>query len=131
RLGQPLVSEQGAIWNSWLAIVLHEYQVPDFNVPTAVRRARESALRSSRAVPLIRSHRTHVIMNLAARPARPGIAHLPKVVFHTERMNAFFGNTNIKPKLLRFVVPGNLITGRALNDGHVELVLRNAKPLRR
>ncbi len=55
-----------------IAIELHEHQVPDLDVAVALRfgRARRSAGNT----------RPVIVEDLAARSARPGVGHLPKVV---------------------------------------------------
>src|SRR5277367_5051158 len=64
-----------------VAIELHEYEVPDFDVAAAV--AGESAvsccaLWCSRVV---NGCDTHIVENFAARAARPCVAHGPEIIF--------------------------------------------------
>ena len=55
-----------------VAVELHEHQVPDLDVAIAIgfRRAGRAA----------RDVRTVIVEDLGARPARPGLAHLPEIV---------------------------------------------------
>ena len=65
---------QGIQLPAHIAVELHEHQIPDLDIAPAI--AAKRAIR----VPLIRSNRAHVIVNLAARAAGPGVAHLPEIV---------------------------------------------------
>ncbi len=68
-------------------------------------------------------------MDLAARTARAGIAHLPEIVFQSKFVDAFLGDVLvIVPQIVGFLVAWN--SGLALEDRDEQLVLRNAEPLR-
>ena len=69
RFGQRMQNE---IVAAFLFIELHEHQVPDFDVAVTV-----GIRRSGRAACHLC---TVIVKNLAARPARPGVRHLPEVV---------------------------------------------------
>src|SRR5262249_20152137 len=58
-----------------VAVELHEHQVPDFDITSAL--AGESAVEVSPLAGI----GAEVVMNLRARAAGSGIAHLPEVVF--------------------------------------------------
>src|SRR5207237_2946629 len=51
----------------------------------------------------------HVVMNLAARAAWSGLAHLPEIVFAAETKNSFFRRADLFPKLFRVFVRANLV----------------------
>src|SRR5207248_1777253 len=104
-----------------VAVKLHEDQVPDFDVASAV--AGEAAI----FVALLGGSRSHVIVDLAAWAAGAGVAHGPEVVFHSQAEDAFFGDSGLHPKLLRIRIAryGAL----AFKDGGVELVLGDAVPI--
>src|SRR5258708_126215 len=70
---------QGSEDTFGVAIELHEYEVPYFNVATAV--AGKLAL----GVAEIGSGGAHVVMNFAARTAGARISHLPEVFFESFR----------------------------------------------
>ena len=60
-----------------------------------------------------------VVMNFRARPARPGLAHLPEIIFFVEPENAALRNSShFLPQLLGIVV--------LAKDGEIQLVLRQA-----
>ncbi len=71
---------------SGIAIELHEHQVPDFDVAIAfgVGRARRAAFNFGAVV----------VENFAARPARPGIGHLPEVIRHVLRLPRFVADAH-------------------------------------
>ena len=69
-------------------------------------------------------------MDLTARPARSGIAHLPEIVFQPEFVDALLGYVLvIVPQIVGFLVAWN--SGLALEDRDKQLVFRDAEPLRR
>src|SRR5690606_1091529 len=70
-----------------LAVILHEYQVPDFNVTVTIffwcsRRTTPDVL-------------TMVIENLRARSTRTSIPHRPEVIFSTDAGNTISRHTNM------------------------------------
>ncbi len=70
-----------------VTVVLHEDEIPDFNVTAAV--AGEFTI----GVALLGSGRPHVVVNFAARSAGAGVAHCPEVFFQTGNgENAVSGN---------------------------------------
>ena len=68
-------------------------------------------------------------MNLAARTARSGIAHLPEIILRAEFVDPIFGDALSQPQVVGFAIA--LYTVFALEDGQVQLVFRNAEPLGR
>src|SRR5437588_11236680 len=102
-------------------IELHEHQVPNFDVPTAI--AAESAV----GVSLVRRDRAHVIVNLAAWPAGTGVANLPEVILGTELEIPLLPDTLPEPQVVGLLVARH--AAFTLEDGHEELVFRNAEPL--
>src|SRR6266849_1188718 len=103
------------------ALILHEHQMPDFDIPSAV--AAERAVRMS----LIRSGRAHVVMNLAAGAAGAGVAHLPEVVFGAEFVDTVFGNALAEPQIVCFGIACDAVL--TLEDCYVHLFFRNVEPL--
>ena len=83
-----------------VAVELHEDQVPDLDEAAAgivgkllVLAARLGGLR------------TQIVVNLRARPARSGLAHLPEIVFLVEPEDAVLGNAgHLLPQLFGVVV---------------------------
>ena len=93
RLGQRMQCP-GAV-----PVVLHEYQVPDFNIAVAVRVgcARRAACNLG----------TVVIKNFGTRTARPGIAHLPEIIHGSDAREARWGDTYfVEPDIRCFVILG-------------------------
>ena len=80
-------------------VVLHEYQVPDFNIAVAIRLGRTGrAAGNFGAV---------VIKNLGTGTARPGIAHLPEVVHGGDARQPGRVDPNlVDPDIRRFVILG-------------------------
>ena len=103
-----------------IAVKLHEYQIPDLHIAPAI--ASELAI----GMALIRRDRAHVVMNLAAGPARTGIAHLPEIVFQAHLVDTLFGDALPEPQVISLGVPRNPVF--PLEDGHVQLVFWNSKP---
>ena len=66
---------QGIELAASVAVELHEDEVPDFDIASAV------AGKSAIGVALIGRRRAHVVENLAARAARAGVAHGPEILF--------------------------------------------------
>ncbi|GBF31523.1 hypothetical protein MnTg04_01484 [bacterium MnTg04] len=79
------------------AVKLHEHEVPDLDIAIAffVRRA-------GRATAYIRAI---IIKNFTARSARPGVAHRPEIVFHSQTGKSCRVHTDVvEPDVGRFVV---------------------------
>ena len=75
---------QGREGAAGVAVELHEDEVPDFDVAATV--TGKFAIR----VPFVRSRGAHVVMNLAAWPARAGVTHGPEVVLEScDSVDAF------------------------------------------
>ena len=68
-------------------------------------------------------------MELAARAAGAGVAHLPEVVLHAHLVDALRGDSGREPEVVGLVVARDALL--ALEDGDVELVLVEAEPLGR
>ena len=87
---------------------LHEHQVPDLDEPVAILIG--AAGRTAGNM------RPVVIENLAAWPARPGIAHRPEIIRSRDPDNPLLGNTgDLLPQLEGFVI--------GMIDGDRQLVL--------
>ena len=106
-----------------VAVELHEHQVPNLDVPPTV--ASECAIRVS----LIRRRWPHVVMNLAARSARAGVAHLPEIVFQSKFVNPLFRHALRHPEIAGLGIARH--PAFALENRHKQLVVRDPKPLRR
>ena len=106
-----------------LAVELHEDQIPDFDVAAAL--AGEGAI----GVAGVARRRAHVVIDLAARTAGAGVAHLPEVILHAHLEDAAGGDARVEPVLVGLVVARDALL--ALEDGDVELVLRKAEPVGR
>src|SRR5438445_471345 len=78
------------------SVELHEHQIPEFDIPPAI------AAKCAISVPLIRSGHAHVVVNLAARPAGTGVAHLPEIVFRAELVDEIFRYTLPEPQVVSF-----------------------------
>src|SRR6266567_7016431 len=116
------------IWNRH-AVVLHEHEVPDFDVTAAV--AREFAVSVERFC----SGLAHIVMDFAAGAARTGIAHGPEVFFETGNgKNSVRRNFLRKPMALGFLIDSQGGARRdlgAAEHGEVKFVFVDAEPLRR
>ena len=87
-----------------MAVKLHEYDVPDFNITVTIlfRRTR-------RATP---NMITMIVENLSTRTTRTGITHLPEVIrsirrtfIVTDTNNAFCRNTDFfMPNVIGFII---------------------------
>src|SRR5437868_7594558 len=113
------------IWTciAYFAVERHEHQIPDLDIPTAI--ASELAI----GMPLVRRGRAHVVMNLAARTAGAGVAHLPEIVFRPKFVNPILCDTLRQPKVVSLFIPR--YARFAFEDGDVKLVLGNTEPLGR
>ena len=98
-------------------IKLHEDQIPNLHVPRLVLAERKVHSRRLRRL------QPHVVKNLRARPARPRLAHLPKIIFKSVRENPLLGHADFDPVLLRLIIARNPI--RPLEDRHVQPLHRN------
>ena len=95
-------------------VVLHEDQVPELHEPVAVRVVERAAVGAER--------RAAVDVDLGARAARAGVAHLPEVVLVAEALDAIHRHADLLvPHGLGFVV--------ALVDGDPQAVAVEAEPL--
>ncbi len=97
-------------------VVLHEDQVPELHVAVAVRVAERATVGAER--------RTAVDVDLAARPARAGVAHLPEVVLVAEALDALHRYADL-------LVPDRLGLVVALVDGDPQTVAVEAERLGR
>ena len=97
-----------------IAVVLHEHEIPDFDVSIEiiVRRSRWAA----------RHIRTMVVKNFRRRSARACVAHLPEVVFVKARQTVGIHTNLIDPYLCRFII-GNM-------DRYPKLIFRKLKLFR-
>ena len=114
RLGQRIQLSAG------VAVELHEHQIPDLDISAA------GAAKGTIPMSQIGSSRTHVIVNLAARTAGAGIAHLPEVVFQAELEDAIFGYALADPQIVGLGIPRN--PAFPLKDGDEQFVSRNPEP---
>src|SRR5216684_3068196 len=113
-----------------VAVVLHENEIPNLHVTAAVARKLASL------VAQVGAFRTHVIVNLTARTARSCIAHLPKIVFHAQSLDAIRRDSFSNPEVISVVIAGNdriVFRARPCADknGDVQLVFVDAKPFGR
>ena len=100
----------------FFAVVLDENQVPQLDITGAV--AVDAAFMTGDAL-LVACGRAAVEMNFAARPARAGLAHLPKIFFLAEAAHALRRQAaDFVPEFFGFIV--------VVIDGGVELVLGQA-----
>ena len=92
------------------AVVLHKDEIPDLHrrVALAVDPFRMILFRIVRLV-------AHVIMDLRARPARAGIAHLPKIILAAKAQDPFGFCTDFFPKRARLIIGTDLVI--ALKEG--------------
>ena len=104
-----------------VAVKLHEHQIPNFDVPPAV--AAKLAIRMS----LIGGNCSHVVMDLAAWPARSRVAHLPEVIFQPHLVDTRFLYALRNPQIVSLGV--SRYTSFAFKNRDVKLVLGNAVPL--
>jgi hypothetical protein len=84
----------------FVAVVLHEDQVPDFDETAAGVAGKDFVLmaRLGRAG-------THVVVNFGARAAGAGVAHLPEIVLLVQAEDAFLRHArDLLPEALGFVV---------------------------
>ena len=77
---------------------------------------------------LVRSGHAHVVVNFATGAAGAGVSHLPEIIFCAELVDAIFGNALTEPQVVSFRVARHSVF--AFENGDVELVLLNTKPLR-
>ena len=78
---------------------------------------------------LIAGNHPHVVVEFAAWPARPGVAHLPEIVFRSEFVYPFLRHSDAQPQVVGFGVPRHSVF--AFEDRRIQLLLRNAEPLLR
>ena len=97
-----------------ILVVLHEHQVPDLDVASAGV-ARKRLVLAAR----LGGFRPQIVMDFRARPARPGVAHLPEIVGFIQAENPFFGDAGHRlPQPLGFIV--------LTENRHVQAVLGQA-----
>ena len=102
-------------------VELHEHQIPNLDVPPAI--AGERAIR----VTLLGRRRTHIVVDLAARPARAGIAHLPEIVFQSHLVDTGFLHALRGPQVVSLDIA--LDATFAFENCYVKFFLRNPEPL--
>src|SRR4029077_20620302 len=71
----------------------------------------------------------HVIVNLAARSAGTGVAHLPEIIFRTKFEDAIVRHTLPEPQVVSFGIARDSVF--AFEDGDVKFLLIDGEPLRR
>ena len=76
----------GAVSALSVAVELHEDQVPDLDVARLVLTKRLVDARSLRGLD------AHVVEDFRTRPARAGVAHLPKIIFRPALVNSLSGH---------------------------------------
>ena len=86
------------------------------------------------SVAFIRRRRPHIEKNLAARPARPRIAHRPKVIFQARnRHHAIRRRARGLPQIRRFRIHAQHLSRRSLRPAkyrEIQFLHRQPKPLR-
>ena len=98
-----------------VAVELHEDQVPDLDEAAAAHRSGNCSC----SRPGSAASDAEVVVDLRARTARTGLAHLPEVVLLVEAEDAALGHAgHLLPELFGLVV--------LAEDGDVELVLGQA-----
>ena len=97
-------------------VVLHEDQVPELHEPVAVRVVQRATVGAER--------RAAVDVDLAARAARTGVAHLPEVVLVAEALDALHRHADL-------LVPDRLGLVVAVVDGDPQPVAVDAERLGR
>src|SRR5205085_12294275 len=103
---------------------LHEDEVPKFGNDIA------RTVDVVGTVCLVRRIVAHVIMNLAAWPARAGLAHLPEIVFTAKAQNSLFRRAYLLPKLFRVFIWSNFriaFVNRKPHSRGIELVFIHQK----
>src|SRR5579871_4845812 len=104
------------------AIKLHKHQVPDLDIPLLILTKRQVLPKLARLHP-------KVVINLAARPARPRIPHRPKVILRPQLKDPLRRNPNLQPILISLRIPRHtLIT---LKDRAIQSRRIDPKPLLR
>ncbi len=94
-----------------IAVVLDEHQVPQLDEPRTATVHRADV---PRRLTTVAAARAAIDVDLRARAARPGLAHLPEVVLFAEAQDAVAADVRgLAPPLLGFVV--------RLVDGHPEV----------
>src|SRR4029077_4675953 len=71
----------------------------------------------------------HVIVNLAARSAGTGVAHLPEIIFRTKFEDAIVRHTLPEPQVVSFGIARDSVF--AFADGDVKFLLIDGEPLPR
>ena len=98
------------------AIELHEDEVPHLgdDVARAVD-VRGAVLRVARIG-------AHVVMNLAARPARTGLAHLPEIILAAKAQNSFSRRADLLPEPFRVFVRTDFIVAFVNGEPHARRI---------
>src|SRR2546426_9691481 len=105
---------------SAVTVELHEHQIPYLYITSAF------AAKLAVGVTLIRCRRSHVVMNLAGRTTRPGIAHLPEIILGAELEDSILGHTLRDPQVISLRIARN--AALALENSHKQFVFRNPEP---
>ena len=105
-----------------LEVVLHEDEVPDLQQRAALLQRHELVQRKVVLATLPIADAPQVHVDLAVRPRRPRVRHLPEVVLVAETVDALSRNPgHLPPELARFVV--------GVVDGDVDPLRRDPQPL--
>src|SRR5690606_28198523 len=103
------------------ALELHEHQVPELHPPDAFRRL----LTTERVEPRLR---TDVVVDLATRAARAGLAHGPEIVARAHAEDALVGEAaHLAPELARLVVRRDAVLSAKVR--HHQPILRQIEDL--
>jgi hypothetical protein len=123
RLGQPIEYEPALLFP---ALELHEDEVPHLHPPAAIG---GRLLAECRKIGVVAVE----VVNLGARPARAGLAHLPEIVLHPEAQNSpVVEARDLFPEGARvFVRSQYRVAGIAAKDCHDETIFRHAETLRK
>src|ERR1700674_1471094 len=109
------------------AVELHEHEVPNFDVATAVTREFTSN------VALVGSRWPHVVEDFAARAARACVTHRPEIFFQALYLPySLFGRADIQPEAQRLSVKSHRVPSRdfrAAEDGEIELFDWDVEPI--
>src|SRR6202021_2134685 len=76
---------------------------------------------------LFRRLNPQVVEDLATRPTRPRIPHLPEVILGRHPKKPLLRHARLNPELLRLIIPRNLRI--ALEDRHIQLALIDPKTM--
>ena len=94
-----------------ITVVLHEHQIPDFNVAAAV--ARERALRGCDAVAKIGGSGAHIVVDFAAWAAGASVPHGPEIFFESrDREDSLGRHVLPKPEALGLFIDAQRVARR-------------------